>query len=92
MLFCRESLGLPPKPLDILPIPIYILPHPRRCWRLTCHSQGLAPFLNRCRAEGLALVLLLDECFEKLPVEACSALDGVKEVTRDVSLHILRHR
>ena len=54
--------------------------------------QGLAPFLGRCRAEGLAVVLLLDECLEKLPIEACSALDGMKEVSRDLSLHMLRHR
>ena len=55
-------------------------------------QQGLAPFLGRCRAEELSLVLLLDESLEKLPVEACGALGGIPSVSRDVSLHMLRHR
>lgn len=55
-------------------------------------EQGLAPFLDRCRAQGLSLVLLLDEPLEKLPVEACSALNGIRSVSRDLSLHMLRHR
>ncbi|CAM9706320.1 unnamed protein product, partial [Ectocarpus sp. 12 AP-2014] len=53
---------------------------------------GLAPFLDRCRAEKLSLVLLIDEKLEKLPVEACAAVGGISSVSRDFSLHMLRHR
>eukprot|EP00903_Cladosiphon_okamuranus_P014428 g13389.t1 len=53
---------------------------------------GLAPFLDRCREEQLSLVLLMDESLEKLPVEASAALGGVPSVSRDISLHMLRHR
>ncbi|CAM9766287.1 unnamed protein product, partial [Ectocarpus sp. 8 AP-2014] len=53
---------------------------------------GLAPFLDRCRAEKLSLVLLMDEKLEKLPVEACAAVGGIWSVSRDFSLHMLRHR
>ncbi|CAM9480513.1 unnamed protein product [Ectocarpus sp. 13 AM-2016] len=53
---------------------------------------GLAPFLDRCRAEKLSLVLLMDEKLEKLPVEACAAVGGISSVSRDFSLHMLRHR
>lgn len=55
-------------------------------------QQSLAPFLDRCRADQLSLVLLMDESLEKLPVEACAALDGIPSVSRDISLHMLRHR
>ncbi|CAM9765355.1 unnamed protein product, partial [Ectocarpus sp. 4 AP-2014] len=53
---------------------------------------GLAPFLDRCRAEKLSLVLLMDQKLEKLPVEACAAVGGISSVSRDFSLHMLRHR
>lgn len=54
--------------------------------------QSLAPFLDRCRTEQLSLVLLMDESLEKLPVEACAVLGGIPSVSRDISLHMLRHR
>lgn len=68
--------------------------NPRRSRResLNAPNQGLAPFLDRCRVEKLSLVLLMDEKLEKLPVEACAAVGGISSVSRDFSLHILRHR
>ncbi|CAM9562954.1 unnamed protein product, partial [Discosporangium mesarthrocarpum] len=53
---------------------------------------GLGPFLERCRLAGASLVLLLDEDFSRLPLEACSALHGQAAVCRDISLHLLHHR
>ncbi|CAM9187724.1 unnamed protein product [Sphacelaria rigidula] len=53
---------------------------------------GMSPFLERCRTERTSLVLLLNERLAKLPVESCAVFDGLPAISRDLSLHILRHR
>lgn len=40
----------------------------------------------------MSLVLILDEAFDKLPIEASLALHGISSVARDLSLEMLQHR